>query len=194
MHSDKDITLLCPLYDVNQCYPILHLWAPSATAHHFRHSGVFELPLMPNVDPSDTEDVFIPSGLEASMSQHSLHHPSLSISVFLCFLSLLLDPSNTLAGSSIFLSPFAQKTRETKCPDMTEELRRYCHLLREQPTQRDQLTCPKSCSTQSAGLRCLQSFIHPACTEGLYDILGIVLGTRGRAMERQAKTSVHKRE
>lgn len=86
---------------------------------------------------------FLPSGLEATVSQHLLHHSSLSIS------SSFLPPSSTPgplhpshAGSRILLSPFAPKERKAKCPAMTAEPREgtVTSSWNRWATQRDQLS------------------------------------------------------
>lgn len=118
-----------------QWYLVLDLWTLCATVCHPGHSGAFEPPFMPKLDStlpgetflpaSDTanvKDIFMPSGLEVILSQHFLHHHSLSISLF------LLPPFSTsrifhtsYAGSCIFILPFAPKRGEAKCPAMTAE-------------------------------------------------------------------------
>lgn len=123
---------------------------------------------------ANMEDTFMPSGLEFSLSQHFLHHPSLSISLFLLFLSSTPRSFHTsYAGSSIFVLSFAPKRGEAKCPAMTAETEGpVISSWNRWATQRDQMT---RCSTQLADLRNIFSLIYPIYFEDLYSIPGTVL-------------------
>lgn len=116
---------------------------------------------------------------------------------FFCSLPPFLDPSNIPCRVQYFPVTLYTHTKKERNKIPRRDYRARGGIVtsswKRWAPQRDQLTYPNSCSTQSADLRCIHSFIHPIC---LYYILGIVLGIRDKAVKRKAKTlpSINKRE